>query len=150
MKNISSGRSMVEFIGILAVSAMMISLAVILGSKITNQTKRNLTYNTVKELAVEVKTHFWGKPNFNDLGQSGAEGYAKLVNDGFDVNTLKDGWNNKLEILGIRETNSFTIKVINLKTNDCNFLKLKFEQDKTKVTSEGKDGECSVLVQFNG
>lgn len=145
MKKLSSGRSLLEILSVLAISAIMISLAVILGSRVTGQTKRNLTYNSVKELSVDIKAHFWGRDNYTGLTNT------KLITDGFEKSSLKDAWNNELKVSEVSGKKAFIIQINFSDKKDCSILEEKFGQDPDIDSVKKTDGDgCSLDVQFKG
>ena len=148
MQNEEFGRSMIEIIGVLAISALLTGGAfVLIRGAMANQ-KRSRAIDEVAAIVENVRGLYAGRDDFSSLTNDMAYG-TRLV-DGFYLNTVTPfGADTRYSVVrNPDDNNTFLVLLTNLKSDDCTDLAEQTWPDAMLASCDQMGSSIGVYLTF--
>lgn len=113
---LESGRSLIEVIGVLAVSAIMTAGAIGMYNSVRTRQQRILAMDTIKQIAMDVKTLMGMRENYEGLSIAYLIKAGALQNNKAPIGG--DNWSVSASI----DKKSFSINLVDLTNGECAYF----------------------------
>ena len=114
--NQQSGRSLIEVIGAIAIAGLMTASAIGMYSMIKSNQERNFASATIEQIAQDVKTLMEMQGTYEGVSVTYLIKQGALQSDVPPIGG--QGWS----VVSSADGQSFSINLVDLTANDCNFL----------------------------